>query len=413
MTQTSVFFIQALLVVGVPFLIWRALRSSGLVPLVVVQILAGLILGPSLLGQAFPEFWGMVFDPSRLSPLSGLHWLAVVLFSFLTGLHLDPDDLRGYGKTASAAAIGSVLVPLLMGALAGLWLANAVPSAVGANASPLVFALAVALCTAVTALPVMGAILREMELHDMPLGRLAAGCAAFSDAFIWVLLTCMLVAFGHGNGQSAVFVVLFSALYVLVMLFVVRPVLPHLLKRFDPGSEMKLAMIVVLIFASAFISEFIGLHYVFGGFMAGIVLPRRLAGDIGRQLEPTTIIVLLPFFFLMTGLRTEVGLGDSDALVVFIVGTAAAVIGKIVGTSVPCLLTGLPPREAWAMGALMQTKGLMEIVILAILMDAGIVGSSAFSGLLLMALTTTIIAKPLTSVALRVRDIAPGSETGR
>ncbi|SEH61641.1 cation:proton antiporter [Magnetospirillum fulvum] len=401
MTQISIFFIQAVLVVGLPFLMWRSLRWIGLVPLVVVQILTGLALGPSGLGQLFPDFWRLVFDPTQLSPLSGLQWLAVALFAFLTGLHVDAEDFRGYEKTALAAASGSVLVPLGLGAAAGLWLAPLVPDAVGPNGTPAMFALAFALCVAVTALPVMGAILREMEMHDSPLGRLAIGCAACNDAVIWVLLTAMVLAYGHGRPEASPWTDLVLAVgYISGMMGLVRPLVPRWLERVHDEPEMRLAGVVLLIFTSALAADLIGLHFVFGGFLAGLVLPRQFAADIGRQIEPATVIVLLPFFFLMTGLRTEIGLGNSGTLLVFAVGTGVALVGKLAGTAIPCLLTGLPPREAWALGALMQTKGLMEVIVLVILRDAGIIGASAFSGLLLMAVTTTLLTRPLTAVAL-------------
>jgi len=401
MTQISIFFIQAVLVVGLPFLMWRSLRALGLVPLVVVQILTGLALGPSGLGQVFPDLWGVVFDPAQLSPLSGLQWLAVALFAFLTGLHVDAEDFRGYEKTALAAALGSVLVPLGLGAAAGLWLAPLVPDAVGPNGTPALFALAFALCAAVTALPVMAAILREMGLHDSPLGRLAIGCAACNDAVIWVLLTVMMLAYGQGRAEPSPWSDLFLTVgYIAAMMGVVRPLVPRWLARVRDEPEMRLAVVVMLIFTSALAADLIGLHYVFGGFLAGLVLPRHFAADIGRQIEPATVIVLLPFFFLTTGLRTEIGLGGSGTLLIFAVGTVVALVGKLAGTAIPCLMTGLSPREAWALGALMQTKGLMEVIVLVILRDAGIIGAPAFSGLLLMAVLTTLLTRPLTAAAM-------------
>lgn len=413
MTQISVFFIQAALVVGLPFLVWRSLRSLALAPLVVVQILTGLALGPSGLGQLFPEFWVMVFDPAQLSPLSGLQWLAVALFAFLTGLHVDAEDFRGYEKTALAAAIGSVLVPLGLGAAAGLWLAPMVPDAVGPNGTPGLFALAFALCTAVTALPVMAAILREMGLHDTALGRLAIGCAACNDAVIWVLLTVTMLAYAQGRPESSPWTDLALAVaYVAAMMGVVRPLAPRWLARVENEPEIRLVAVVLLIFASALAADLIGLHYVFGGFLAGLVLPRQFAADIGRQIEPATVIVLLPFFFLMTGLRTEIGLGGGGTLLVFAVGSVVAVAGKLAGTAIPCLMTGLSPRDAWTLGALMQTKGLMEVIVLVILRDAGLIGASAFSGLLLMAVLSTLLTRPLAAAAMSLPMVRKSSRRG-
>lgn len=402
MNPTSIFFAQACLVVGTPLLLWRGLRMGGIVPLVVMQIVGGILLGPSLLGAFWPDSWQALFGATRLTALTGLQWLAVVLFAFLSGLHIGGGEARGLRKIAISAALGCVLVPFALGVGAGLGLGQYRPGLLGDAATLWRFAIAVGVSMAVTALPVLGAILREMGLSDSTAGRLAVACAAVSDAAIWIVLSCILASTGQA-AQAPLRLVLTGGAYVAAMFLIVRPLLAAGLPRLR-GTDARLAAVVVLIFGSACASEMIGLHYILGGFLAGVVLPRGAAADIGRQLEPTTVVVLMPFFFLMTGLRTDLTTAGGDALVVFAVATVVAVVGKMAGTALPARMAGLGRRDAWTLGALAQTKGLMEVVVLAILLENRLIGAAAFSGLLLMALATTVLAKPLALAALRLRE---------
>ncbi|SFD32251.1 Kef-type K+ transport system, membrane component KefB [Cupriavidus sp. OV038] len=402
MNPTSIFFAQACLVVGTPLLLWRGLRMGGIVPLVVMQIVGGILLGPSLLGAFWPDSWQALFGATRLTALTGLQWLAAVLFAFLSGLHIGGGEARGLRKIAISAALGCVLVPFVLGVGAGLGLGHYRPGLLGEAATPWQFAIAVGVSMAVTALPVLGAILREMGLSDSTAGRLAVACAAVSDAAIWIVLSCILASTGQA-AQAPLQLVLTGAAYVAAMFLIVRPLLAAGLPRLR-GTDARLAAVVVLIFGSACASELIGLHYILGGFLAGVVLPRGAAADIGRQLEPTTVVVLMPFFFLMTGLRTDLTTAGGDALVVFAVATVVAVVGKMAGTALPARMAGLGRRDAWTLGALAQTKGLMEVVVLAILLENRLISAAAFSGLLLMALATTVVAKPLALAALRLRE---------
>lgn len=401
MNPVSLFFMQACLVVGTPILLWRGLRMGGIVPLVVMQIVGGIMLGPSLLGALWPEQWQQMFGPQKLAALSGLQWMAVVLFAFLSGLHVGAGQMQGMRRVALSAALGCVLVPLVLGVAAGAGLGAMLPSLIGEAATLGQFAIAVGVSMAVTALPVLGAILREMELADTTVGRLAVACAAFSDAAIWIVLSCIFATTGQ-HGQDPLWLVGTGLVYVGAMFLVIRPALAALLARLA-GGDARLAVVVVLIFASACVSELIGFHYILGGFLAGVVLPRHAAADIGRQLEPTTVVVLMPFFFLMTGLRTDLATAGGDALAIFAVATVVAMVGKMAGTALPAIAAGLGRQDAWALGALTQTKGLMEVVVLAILLDARLISTAAFSGLLLMALATTVAAKPLTLAAMRMR----------
>lgn len=402
MTSIAIFFAQACLVVGTPLILWRAFRMGGIVPLVVMQIVGGIVLGPSVLGALWPEHWHTLFGPQKLASLMGLQWLAVVLFAFLSGLHIGGAEVTGLRRIAISAAVGSVTVPFVLGVGAGWLLGGWRPSLTGELATRGQFAVAVGVSMAVTALPVLGAILREMRMTDTTAGRLALACSAVSDAAIWIVLSCILASTGQA-AQDPLRLAIGGAIYVAVMFAVVRPLLARWLPTLRSG-DARLAAVVVLVFASACTSELIGLHYILGGFLAGVAVPRQTAAGIRDQLESTTVVVLMPFFFLMTGLRTDLNAAGTDATMVFAVTTIIAVIGKMAGTALPARWAGLGRRDAWTLGALTQTKGLMEVVVLAILLESRLISTAAFSGLLLMALATTIVAKPFTLAALRLRD---------
>lgn len=402
MSAASVFFLQALLVVGLPYLLWQVCRLRKLLPMVVVQVLAGIALGPTVFGKLNPEVWSMLFGPAQLSMLSGLQWLAVTLFCFLTGLHLREMNAGAQPRLVLAVSAGSILLPLVLGTGVGWWLGTVLPSAAGEQADVAWFAIAMGLCAAVTALPVLGAILGEMKLHGTRLGALALQCAALNDGVVWILLAAILI--GHGQGQHGGNLAVMAGhalLYLAGFALLVRPTLAWLARRHAFDRDMLLVLALVVILASAFAAEQAGLHHVLGGFIAGMIWPRELAAQVRRHLEAATVSVLLPFFFLNAGLRAQITVAGTDVLLVFGVSLLVAVFAKIAGVAVTARWAGLEWRQAGALGCLLQAKGLVELVVLAILLDAGIIGSTAFSGLLLMAVTTTVLAGPLASLALR------------
>ncbi|NRR31119.1 cation:proton antiporter [Oxalobacteraceae bacterium] len=401
MNSTTVFFAQALLVIGVPYFLWRVLRMRSILPLVVVQIITGILLGPSVLGEWAPELWRRLFAAPQLGALSGLQWLAITLFSFLTGAHLRHQDDAGTRRVVLWATVGGMALPFILGTGGGLWLARHAASVTGPNSNQWWFALAVGLCMAVTALPVLAAILREMRLSDTALGGLALSCAAAIDGATWVLLAIMLIVHGGGDSLWAMGSLLAcSGAYLLVCLYVLRPLLQRWIGKKNDDPEFHLVLALMLALASAMVSELVGLHHVLGGFIAGMIWPRQHAPRVAQQLEGVTSVVLLPFFFLATGIRLSVGAINADVLTVIAVCAPIAIAAKILGSALPARMAGLDWRNAWALGTLMQTKGLVEVVVLAVLLDAGIIGVPAFSGLLFVALGTTVLAKPLTALIL-------------
>ena len=403
-TPVLLFLVQALLLIAVPFLLWRLTGIRRVAPMVVVQILFGVALGPSLLGHAVPELWAALFAPASLAPLAGLSWLAVVLFAFLTGLHLDVTEFRGRGGAFLAVGLSSLVVPTALGGALGLWIAGAVPGMAGPAASPGLFAAGFGICLGVTALPVLGAILREMGLLEQRVGRLALGYAAVNDAMLWVLVTAVL-AWASGRGGDGVAVVAaLGASYLAASAFFAKPLLERLFARVAPDGRIGDTVLVLTcagLLASAAVTEAIGLHYILGAFVAGTVMPKRLARAVLDRLEHFATLVLLPFFFTLTGLRVDLDVSEPGQWVVFALATAATIAGKVLGTALPARLSGESWAESWRLGTLMPCKGLMEVIVLTILLDARVLSVEAFSALVLMAIVTTALTQPLTLLAGR------------
>lgn len=397
------FLMQALLLIAGPFLLWRLGGGRHIAPMVVIQILFGVALGPSLLGRLVPDLWGVLFAPAALAPLSGLALMAVVFFAFLTGLHLDPADFRGRGGSFATVALSSMVVPTLLGGALGWWLAGAFPEMTGTHATPGLFAAGFGICVGVTALPVLGAILREMGLLGDRVGRLALGYAAVNDALLWLLITAVLAwASAEGGGWAVAKVGLLGFAYVGVTVLVVRPLLDRLLERVAPDGRMGDTAVVVTcaaLLSSAAVTELIGLHYILGAFVAGTAMPRRYAAAILDRLEHFSTLILLPFFFTLTGLKVTLTLDDPAQWTVFGLATLVTLVGKMVGTALPARLTGESWPDALRLGTLMPCKGLMEVIVLTVLLEAGVLSGACFSAMVLMAVAVTALTQPMTRLA--------------
>ncbi|PWC79915.1 cation:proton antiporter [Azospirillum sp. TSH64] len=408
MSPALLFLMQALLLIAGPFLLWRLGGGRHIAPMVVVQILFGVALGPSLLGRLVPDLWGVLFAPAALAPLSGLALMAVVFFAFLTGLHLDPAEFRGRGGAFATVALSSMLVPTLLGGALGWWLAGAFPAMTGTRATPGLFAAGFGICVGVTALPVLGAILREMDLLGDRVGRLALGYAAVNDALLWLLITAVLAwstadgAAGGGDAWAVAKVGLLGFAYVGATVLVVRPLLDRLLERVAPDGRMGDTAVVVTcaaLLASAAVTELIGLHYILGAFIAGSAMPRRYAAAILDRLEHFATLILLPFFFTLTGLKVTLTLDDPAQWTVFALASLATIAGKMAGTTLPARWTGESWPDALRLGTLMPCKGLMEVIVLTVLLEAGVLSGPCFSAMVLMAVAVTALTQPMTRLA--------------
>ncbi len=375
-------------------------------PAVIGEMLAGILLGPSLLGWLSPQAFGFIFAKPSLGVLSLFSQIGVCLFMFVVGLELDVGNLRKRAQTAIVVSHASIMVPYLLGAAAALLLYRdfAAP-----GTSFVSFALFMGIAMSITAFPVLARILSDRGLTTTPLGATALTCAAVDDASAWAILA-FVVAIAKASGLVSTLVNLgLLVAYVGIMLFGVRPILARFLtveRLQSRGALGTIAFILVVMTASAFTTQAIGIHALFGAFLAGAIMPRDKAffEHLSVRLENFSTVFLLPLFFAFSGLRTQVNmLNDANAWLVVAGIVAVAVTGKVVGSMVPARLTGMSWRESFQLGALMNTRGLVELIALNIGYDLGILPPRIFSMLVLMALATTFMTGPLLSLANRVR----------
>jgi K+:H+ antiporter len=367
-------------------------------PRVVGEMTAGLLLGPSLLGLVAPQVSASLFPAASLAHLNSLSQIGLVLFMFLIGTELDLGELRRRGRTALFVSNAGIAVPFLLGAALALVLhPDLSPPAVPV----LHFALFVGTAMSVTAFPVLARILAESNLLGTRLGTVAIACAAVDDVAAWCLLAgVVLLVRAPQAGATLAWTLGGVLVFVLLMLLVARPLLGRFrwIERDQTAlTHDRLATLVVLAFASAWVTERLGLHSVFGAFLAGCMLPRnrRLARALADSLEGA-VILLLPLFFAQTGLRTSLRLLDRPSLwLVCLLIILVAVAGKFGGAALASRLAGLPWREAAALGVLMNTRGLMELVILNVGLDVRVISPTLFSMMVIMALVTTFMTTPI------------------
>lgn len=401
MSFNQTLLVQFLLVVPLPFVLSAAFGSRRVIPLAVVQVLIGIALGPSLFGRLAPELSHAIFRPDTLAPLAGLASIAVLLFSFVTGLHLDLSHLRGRGTSLGKVAGFSLLVTFIAGLVCGLWIADQ-DNVAGAH--PITFAITIGICTSVTAMPVLGAILHEMDLFGDHVGQIALSLAAINDAVLWVALTLLLAMVGVAG--AAPIRLLLLPFYLAGMFWLVRPLLARAAASMVTDGRLRdsaLAIVGGVAIASALLAEMIGIEFILGAFAAGVAMPPALRRPALDRLESITMTLLMPFFFTLTGLKTFIDFGSTSFLEVFLLSTLVAVTSKVVGTALAARWAGEPWPVAISLGSLMQTKGLMEVVVLTIFRSAGLISDEIFSALILMSLVCTALTMPVTSIALARR----------
>jgi Kef-type K+ transport system membrane component KefB len=368
---------------------------------VIGEMAAGIFLGPSFVGRWFPSVEAALFPSSSLALLQLLSQLGVILFMFTVGLEFDVRRLRERARSAVVISNAGIAVPFCLGIVLSLYLrADFAP----AHVPPIVFALFTAVAMSITAFPVLARIIAERGLTGTDLGNTAIACAAIDDVTAWCLLTIVLaVARGQGFAGPAITIAL-AILFSLIVLKGIGPRAGAFLGRPGTGERpgaTTLAWAVCFAFASALVTEAIGVHALFGAFIAGVALSsaRDVAAAVRNAVEPLAAVVLLPLFFAASGLRTEIGLlgGLRDWAICGLV-IAVAIAGKLGGSSVAARWSGMSWREALAIGALMNTRGLMELVVLNIGYELGILSPALYTMMVVMALATTCMAGPMLNV---------------
>jgi Kef-type K+ transport system membrane component KefB len=359
-------------------------------PPVIGEIIAGLLLGPSFFGWLAPGLFARLFPPASLPALNALSQIGLVLFMFLVGLHLDVAEVWALRGVAGLAGLLSIAVPFA----AGLLLAKPL-HALAPSASMLPFSLFVAVAMSITAFPVLARILADQKMAATRLGHVAIACAAFNDVIAWVLLA-WIVAVSRSPVEPVVILVAYSA----VMWFLVRPLL-----RWVPNE---LATMLIFVFISSWVTELAGLHALFGAFFAGVIWPRASVRfeEVSAKIEPIAMAVLIPLFFSYTGLRTNIG-GVNWSFTIIII--AVAIAGKIGGAFAGARMMGFDAKNALSLGVLLNTRGLVELVVLNVGLDLGILTPALFSMMVVMALVTTLMTSPALNALRLPKNDAPQS----
>lgn len=381
-------------------------------PRVMGEVIAGILLGPTLLGAIAPEVKDYIFPTDIVPLIAAVAQVGLVFYLFLVGMELEPTTLRKDIKRAAIVSNTSVAFPLAL----GLLLAIPLYTTLAPEKGYVSFALFIGVSMSITAFPVLARILVERRMLKKPVGSLALSSAAVDDVTAWGLLAFATAIAGSGSGWDAVWVIALAGVFTAAMIYVARPLLGRVAIAYDEVGfvpQLWLGIIFVGVLLSAYVSQQIGIAAIFGAFVVGLIMPRRagLTDDVSRRLEDFVVAVLLPLFFVVTGLRTEVG--QLDRLEYWLLGLlilVVAVVGKWVGAMAAARYSGMSLRESTAVGVLMNTRGLTELIVLNIGLDLGLISPALFTILVLMALITTFMAGPILRLVDRSGELSDAPE---
>ena len=400
-------FIQLILVVLAARVCGEAARYAGQ-PAVIGEMLAGILLGPSLLGWLLPGVHQFFFPPASLGTLRMLSQIGVCLFMFVVGMELDVRQLRHQARTAVLVSQVSILFPYLLGVVVSLFLFS---SLAGAHTTFVAFALFLGISMSITAFPVLARILEERGLTRTALGSTAIACAATDDVTAWCVLAVVVAVAKAGSLGATLLTIGLVVAFVSFMLLWIKPRMPAWLRQTAmagaaPGRGV-IAGVLVFVFASALTTDLLGIHALFGAFLAGVIMHPQgeFRESLRIRLEHFSSVFLLPLFFAFTGLRTQIGLlGDPGGWGLCLGLILVATVGKLGGAMLAARMTGVGWLDSFSLGALMNTRGLIELIALNVGYDLGILSPRIFAMLVLMALVTTAMTGPLLSVADYLRS---------
>jgi Kef-type K+ transport system membrane component KefB len=404
MTHTLLYLLIDLVIIIVAARTFGQLARMVGQPSVIGEIVAGILLGPSLLGKIAPDFQRELFPPDV--PLRSIADLGLIFFMFLVGLELDTRLIRAEGRRAIQISLSGIVLPLAAGLVIGYLVYDVNNSGQfleGTDFPPrqFVFALFLGAAMCITAFPVLARILVETRLYKTPVGAAALCAAAVDDVFAWIVLAAVVGLATSGTVAEAVPALLLTLVFVAFMVTVGRRLLSLLATRYDREGRLSVDMVAIIlagVLLSAYATERIGIHAIFGAFIFGAVMPQRsgMTRELTDKVEDFTVIVLLPVFFLVAGLRTDLFTLDSPSLIGWLLLILAAAIGgKFLGCGIAARLTGISTRDSVVVGALMNTRGLTELVILSIGLSLGVLSDRTFAMMVIMALVTTFMAAPI------------------
>jgi Kef-type K+ transport system membrane component KefB len=367
-------------------------------PQVIGEMIAGILLGPSLLGWTAPAVSKFIFPAASLGYLNALAQIGLIFFMFLVGVSLNPKELKEQGHAAVVTSHASIVMPFCLGAAVALYVYRylSIP-----GVSFMSFALFMGAAMSITAFPMLARILNERNLMRSRMGTLAISCAAVDDLTGWCILAYVVVVIRSAGSSSPFWVTGIGAVvYLLTMFFVVRP----LARRFETDfrkkgrlTENALSFMLVLALISALATEKMGIYSVFGAFFMGAILPKSedFVAAVLKKLESLTVVALLPLFFAFSGLRTSLGLVHGELWIYAALIIAAAIAGKFGGAMFAARMAGTPWRDSASLGVLMNARGLMELIALNIGLDIGVISPTLFTIMVLMAVVTTVMTPPL------------------
>jgi len=393
----------ALTVIMITARVMGALFARVNQPAVIGEVVGGILLGPSLLGRLSPEAAAFLLPPDAAPFLSVIAQLGVILYMFLVGLELDLSLLTTKVSTTVVIALTSIVVPFALGGLLAVFLADSIAPP-GVPFSSFVLFLGVSM--SITAFPVLARILGDRGLQRTEMGTLALTCAAINDAIAWCLLA-FVVGVMQDTPAEAAWTVGLTFLYIALMLTLGRAIVTAAVARLESSTrigERSLALVLVAVLLSAVATEFIGIHAIFGAFLLGAVIPHhsQVALQVTDRLADLVRAMFLPAFFAYTGLRTEIGLVHTvEDWLLCVVIIAVATAGKFGGTTLAAKMMGLRWRDSSALGILMNTRGLVELIVLNIGLDLGVITPRLFTMLVIMALVTTMMTSPALTALTR------------
>ena len=381
MTSTEIFLLALAMVFAIPYLIWRLGRTDYWAPLVVVQIITGIALGPGVLGAAFPAYYDFVFNPQVVTLLNGVAWWGVMLFVFIAGVELDLAAAWREKRDAGTTALLAMVFPFALGCGAALLLPAGAWLGERGNATQ--FMLGIGMSCAVTALPILVLLMEKLAILRTPLGQRILRYASLDDIAIWAVLAIILAQWDR-IGKQALFLAAFG---------LAAWGLRRLMRAVSERDRWYIA--VVWLALASLGADWCGLHFMIGAFLAGAVLDAHWFDQRRMDLlRDNVLLVLMPVFFLSTGLRTQWGVGGAMVFVAAALFLVAAVAGKLLGVGLAGRLLGWSRDESLAIGLLLQTKALIMIIFSNVLLDKQIISADTFTALLLMAVASTMITVP-------------------
>jgi Kef-type K+ transport system membrane component KefB len=384
MTVTELFLVAMLIIFTVPYLVWRVGRTDHYAPLVVVQIIGGVLLGPGILGAAFPDYYAAIFTKDVITALNGIAWWAVMMFVWVAGIELDIGEAWARRRETGVTAGLALAVPLATGSLAAAVMLQLGTGWAGDKGATWQVIVGIGMACAVTALPILVLFLEKLEILRQPLGQRVLRYASLDDIAIWGVLALILLDWTRVGRQGA-FLVLFGIAAIAIR---------KLMAAIPERDRWYVGLIWLA--ACGFAADWAGLHFMVGAFLSGAVLDHKWFGyDRMDQFRNIVLLTIMPVFFLSTGLRTSWSVGGITVFAAAALLLAAAVGGKLLGIHMAGRILKWEKGEASIIGWLLQTKALIMIIFVNILLDKAIITSATFTALLMMAIASTMLTVPI------------------